>query len=329
MIQVQRQSNSAVTDYYLDVIAKMCAKDCEIYSKEHPLSECGKDDVIIVPTAIDFYKVYKKGFRKIVYWMQGIDGEESYLKHHSRIRKFILDRFSKFAMKKASAVFFVSDEMKRYEEKKFKIYISKKSFIMPCFNVSKDEGLLFDKEKYNKNVFTYVGSLSEWQCFEKTVEIFKQIEEIYSDAEFKVFTFSKKEAEEILQKKNVKRYSVDCVPPEKMTEALSEVKFGFVIREDIAVNRVATPTKLSSYLSAGVIPIFSDCLKDFYEKTADLTYVLPVGEDFKLPKKLDEFIRKGVEYEKICAEYKGVFDTYYNPCYYVELYKDKLVELLR
>lgn len=48
-----------------------------------------------------------------------------------------------------------------------------------------------------------------------------------------------------------------------MSEALADVKFGFVLRNDVPVNRVATPTKLSSYLSAGVIPVFSKYLKDF------------------------------------------------------------------
>ena len=329
MIQIQRQSNSEVTDYYLDVVAGMCARKEDIYGYSHLLSECKKNDVIIVPTAIDFLKVYLRGFRRIVYWMQGIDAEESYLKHHSLWRKNILDVFTWFALKKAKAVFFVSNEMKRYEERKFKVELERKSFIMPCFNVTNKKGLLIDKGKYSKKVFTYVGSLSQWQCFSQTVDLYKQIESKYSDAEFKVFTFSEEEAKQILLEKGVKNFSVSSVPPDQMTQALKDVKFGFVLRDNISVNNVATPTKLSSYLSAGVIPIYSTSLIDFYEKTRDLNYCVPVDDISQIPDKLVDLIENSVDYELLCKEYNHLFNTYYNPDYYTYMYHERLCELLQ
>lgn len=86
------------------------------------------------------------------------------------------------------------------------------------------------------------------------------------DVELRVFTFSVDQANKLLEERGIKNYSVTSVPPDQMTEALRDVKFGFVLRDDIAVNNVATPTKLSSYLSAGVIPVYSTALKDFHEK---------------------------------------------------------------
>lgn len=328
MIQIQRQTNSIVTDYYLDVIAEICAEGNNIYDYSHDLNDCDKDDVIIVPTSIDFLKVYFKGFRKIVYWMQGIDGEESYLKHHSRWRKLFLDWTSYFSIRKAKAVFFVSEEMRRYEGKKFKINMDKKSFIMPCFNVSKETGLFFDKEKYKKNVFVYVGSLSEWQCFSQTVDFYKQIENQHDDVELKVFTFSEEEAKKVLREKEVRHFCVSSVSPEQMTEALREAKFGFVLRDNIPVNNVATPTKLSSYLSAGVIPIYSTSLIDFHEKTQGMTYCVPVEDYSKVPQKLEVFMKNDIDYDLLCKEYSMLFETYYSPDYYTSLYKDRLCGLL-
>lgn len=326
MIQIQRQENSAVTDYYLDVIARMFDGE-EVYDASHSLEECKKTDIIIAPTATEFFRVYRHGFKKIVYWMQGIDGEESYLKHKSRIRKFILDFFTKFALKRAKAVFFVSEEMKRYEEEKFRLKLDDKSFIMPCFNVSEETGLFFDEEKYDKNVFAYVGSLSKWQCFSEIVDFYKRIEEKYDDTFLRVFTFEKEAAKQILKEKGIEKYSVDTVPPEKMTEALRMVKFGFVLRENIAVNNVATPTKLSSYLSAGVIPIYSSCLVDFHKNTENMKYVIPVEESFEIPERLDEFIKNKLVCDAISAEYTALFDTYYNPMHYIESYRERLQAL--
>lgn len=329
MIQIQRQSNSVVTDYYLDIIGGMCAKKGKLYGYSHPLSACEKNDIIIVPTATDFLKVYLRGFRRIVYWMQGIDAEESYLKHRSLWRKKVLDLLTCFALKKAKAVFMVSNEMKRYEEEKFKLNLEKKSFIMPCFNVSKEQGLLLiEKKKFTKNVFTYVGSLSQWQCFSQTVDLFKQIESKYDDAELKVFTFSEETAKHILIEKGVKNFTVSAVPPDQMTCALKDVKFGFVLRDNIPVNNVATPTKLSTYLSAGVIPIYSNSLMDFYEKTHGLNYCIPVDDNTRIPDKLVELIENPVDYELLSKEYNMLFDTYYNPSYYTYMYQERLCELL-
>ena len=328
MIQIQRQSNSAVTDYYLDVIGGMCAKKEELYGHSHPLSECKKNDIIIVPTATDFLKVYLRGFRRIVYWMQGIDSEESYLKHHSMFRKKLLDWVTLFALKRAKAIFFVSDAMKRYEERKFGIKLDERSFIMPCFNVSKETGINFNEEKYAKNVFAYVGSLSQWQCFSQTVDFYKRIEDRWKDVEFRVFTFSEDEAKGVLSEKGVRNYSVRCVAPDQMTTALKDVKFGFVLRDNIPVNNVATPTKLSSYLSAGVIPVYSTSLIDFHDKTRDFTYSVPIEDYTQIPKKLEELMSNHVNYNLLCKEYNFLFDTYYNPNYYTNMYQERLCRLL-
>lgn len=330
MFKVIRSSstNSEVTDYYLDVIAKLLI-ECGIGKHDEGtiLSSVKKNDVIIVPTSVDFFKVYSKGYRRIVYWMQGLDAEESYMRNGSKMRRFILDILTKFSMKKSLAIFYVSNEMKRYVEHKYHINTDRNSFIMPCFNVSQTDGIDVTKEKYEKNVFAYVGSLSKWQCFEDTLDFFIKIQGIDKDAELKIFTFAESEAKEIVKKKNINSCTVTSVPPEKMTEALSDVKFGFVLREDDPINRVATPTKLSSYLSAGVIPIFSVYLRDFFERTKHCEYVVPMC-GFDPTEKLKMLMSKGIDTNKLISEYTELFMTYYNPAFYISNYKEKIMRLL-
>lgn len=330
MIKIVRSSstNAEVTDYYLDVIGStMEACGEKKYDETIELKQCDKKDIIIAPTAVDFIKIYFKGYKNIIYWMQGLDSEESFMRNGSKLRCFVLDLITKFSMKNALAIFYVSEEMKKYEENKFHISTDEKSFIMPCFNVSRTEALQKDESKYKKNIFTYVGSLSKWQCFEETIDFYKQIEKIDSNAELKIFTFAEEEAKKIVASKEIKNCIVTSVSPDKMTEALADVKFGFVLRENDPVNRVATPTKLSSYLSAGVIPIFSKYVKDFYNRTANFEFVVPIS-DFKPNDKLYKLMTDEINVDKLVSEYMDLFNSYYNPDFYINRYKEKMSGLL-
>lgn len=131
----------------------------------------------------------------------------------------------------------------------------------------------------------------------------------------------------IVERKSINNCTVLSVAPEMMTEALADVKFGFVLREEDPVNCVATPTKLSSYLSAGVIPIFSKYLKDFYNRTNSFEYVVPVS-DFNPSEKLQKLLVEEIDTKKLISEYRELFNTYYNPQYYIKKYKEKMCELL-
>lgn len=330
MFRVVRSSstNAEVTNYYLDVIARLL-EECGVVRIQENISldQCDKNCILISPSSVDFVRLYLKGFRKQIYWMQGIDAEESFMKNGSKLRRFVLDILTKFSMKKAFSIFYVSDEMKRYEEQKYHIDTDRKSFIMPCFNVSQTGGIATPKGKYEKNIFAYVGSLSKWQCFEETLAFYKQIEDMDNTAELRIYTFEKEKAREVANALKIKRCSVDSVAPDKMTEVLADVKFGFVLREDDPVNRVATPTKLSSYLSAGVIPIFSVYLKDFFERTKQCKYVVPVC-GFEPTDKLKALMTKSIDTDKLVLEYIELFKTYYNPDFYINKYKDKMIGLL-
>jgi hypothetical protein len=57
---------------------------------------------------------------------------------------------------------------------------------------------------------------------------------------------------------------IATVPPAELPRVYADADYGFVLRDDIAVNRVSCPTKLSEYLAYGVVPIvLHDGLGDF------------------------------------------------------------------
>ncbi len=318
MVFILRCDNSEVTDYYLQIVGEMFTRAGETVEICHSIESCrDRSIILVVSTVTEFVRAYRAGYRNIFMWVQGIISEESYMNHRSRLRKFVLDRLTKFSLKKAKGIFYVSETMRRFEDEKFGLDTVEKSFLMPCFNTPIDKSSFACPDKYNRNVFSYVGSLYKWQCFEETVAFYKAVEEIIPDAELRVYTFSREEAEAILDAQGVRHYVVDCVPPDQMTKALAQVKFGFVLREDISVNNVATPTKLSSYMASGVIPVFSDCLRDFAEHSKNLQYAVPVENDWAIPDALRDLCAQSPDPRAVLAEYTAFFDRYYNREHYI------------
>ena len=307
--------NVVVLNVYLDVIKEALVRlnyECE-YIKD--FNEVSKKDLIVFPMGKDAFKYYFKGYRNFILWQQGATGAESFMRHSSKIRSGILNYMDCFAMKKAKMIFYVSQYMQEYYEKMAHTSFEHKAYVMPCFNEVLDKELL-EKKDYSKKVFTYVGSLDLWQCFNETVDIYAEIEKRIPDAFFKVLTFNTEKTEEILKGKNIKNYSVACVPKEKVKSELENATYGFIIRHDIELNRVATPTKISSYLSAGVLPIYSTCLKDFHAQAHGkaFAYALNPKEDID---GLIQFINSDLDKSLVQQEINDLFSTYYSKDYHV------------
>lgn len=303
-------ANIVVLKVYLDVIKAALIKlgyECEYIES---LNNIPKKSLIVFPMAKDVFKYYFKGYRNVILWQQGATGAESFMRHKSKIRKFILDFMDCFAMNKAKMIFFVSQYMQEYYEAKAHRSFAKKAYVMPCFNETLDVSV-FEKKDYSKKVFTYVGSLDLWQCFNETADVYAEIEKRNPDAFFKVLTFNVEKAKEIIAEKSIKNFSVACVPKEQVKKELEEVTYGFILRHDIEVNRVATPTKISSYLSAGVLPIYSSCLKDFHANASgkSFAFALNPGQDLD---GLANYINEEKDKNSVQKEIQDLFDTYYS-----------------
>ena len=302
--------NIIVLETYLNVIKNGLEKKGYKCEKIWSLDGVPTKSLIVFSAATDVFRFYLKGYKNVLLWQQGIAGEESFMRNHSNIRKIILNFIDCYAMKKARGIFFVSSYMKKYYEKMACTDFSKKCYIMPCFNEQLDNSV-FEKKDYSKKTFAYVGSLSVWQCFEETAELYSKIEKAIPNTFFKVLTFDVEKAERIINEKQIKNYCVKCVPKEDVQDELKDISFGFIIRRDTEVNRVATPTKLSSYLSVGVLPIYSSCLRDFHTQANGKSFALvtDIGEN------IDELISKisiGVDKLTVQQEIIDLFETYYS-----------------
>lgn len=326
--------NSEVTDYYTETVAlalERAGYETETVAADG-IAECvgsraGKDDWFFSADAVEACRLRLRGFSNVILWCQGVIPEESYLRHRSKVRARILSLIERHALKKASFCLFVSDAMRRHYEEKYKLGFEGRCFVMPCFNSELVSEFFFTEGKYDSPTFCYVGSLAAWQCFEQTVDLYKDIESCVPGARLKVLTFEQDEALGILKSKGVERFELGCVPPDKVAAELADVSYGFVLREDNIVNRVATPTKFSSYMSAGVIPIFSDCLDSFANLARGLRFAVSADESVDA-ESVVLGCSKVIRREDVLAEYRQVFDTYYSREYYIEKLAPLLSEAL-
>lgn len=301
--KVIRCSNSTVTDFYLDTVAEAC--------RQNGIN----GDITVVATDREAVKAHLRG-EKVVFWSQGITPEESYLRNHSNLRSTILSILERTGLKCADYLVFTSDYMKEHYEKKYKLKLDKsKYYVMPCFNTELFRESFFFESKYENNIFAYIGSLSPWQCFEKTIECYKEVEQLgLKNTRLEVYTPDQEKATNIIESTGIKNYIVDFKPNSEMPEVLSRIKYGFILRDDIEVNRVATPTKISTYLASGVIPIYSDCLRSFAGVAANMQFAV---KETEMKEKLVELSRRTISPRVIYDEYKTIFDTYYSTKFHI------------
>lgn len=325
--------DKAVTGMYLNIIQKAIQQlgiTCEITSTVDGIDK-SKDYIVCDECKVAF-KYILQGYPNILIWIQGVVPEEALLKGYSRIRYLINSMIEWIVLKKSKFIFLCSNSMEDHYEHKYKLDLSDKSFIMPCFNEDDIDSRAFDEnEKYRKNTFAYVGGLQEWQCFEQTVSIYSKIEKKSKDNTILyVYTAEEEKANEILKKHNIKNFKVAYKKQKELGSELNRIKYGFVLRKDIIVNEVATPTKLSNYISHGIIPIYSNCLRSFdnynnesngYGIACDLT------NEKESIKKIENSMNSAIDNKAIKRWCSKTFSTYYGKDVYIKKISNRLRRL--
>jgi len=232
------------------------------------------------------------------------------------MRKIAWDFIEKYILKHAMFSFFVSHTMKRHFEKKYQMTINDNYFVMPCFNTELHRESFFYPDKYKKNVFAYAGRLTIWQGFNRILKIYEEIEALnLPDSKLLILTPEKEEALESIKKTSIVNYEIDSSSVEDIPSKLSKAKYGFIIRDDITVNRVATPTKLSTYVSNGLIPVYSECIEDFHRVVKRLKFKLVFDDNFK--DNLMDLASHQISATEVYDEFKKLYDEYYNKEKYI------------
>lgn len=228
----------------------------------------------------DFHSFFKLFFLRLilsqasfVYDFRGLAHYESFMRNRSKFRYFVLKKIEHACYKWADEVRVVSKNMQDYLADSYgeKEHVT----VIPCC-VSADE--LIEQPLRGTDSegtkFVYVGSLSRWQCFEDALELYSSVPDPKSLA---VFTPNVPEAKQIIERLGIVA-EVKKVTRSEVLSRLPDYDFGFVLREDDLVNKVASPVKFIEYCSRGVVPITTIHAGDYGVDFANICYVLDEGE---------------------------------------------------
>lgn len=313
------EDNHSVIDFYMNIVESVFKqKGYEVCYISYKQSGCfDKSIPVFVVTPVELVKWRVKGFKNIILWSQGVLPEESRLRNNSTLRYIVLSVIERFALRFCKISLLVSHYQCEYYEKKYHFKLKDKSFFMPCYNCELEEASFNTDDKYKNNVFCYVGSLAKWQCFEETVSFFKKIQKQLPDAVLKVLTPSVDKAKNILEKNGINNVVVKFVRQDELSKELQDCKYGFIIRDDMPINNVATPTKLSTYLSNGMIPIVSDCIKEFKSMLTCLHYKVLLDNN-QTTEDVIALSKEYIDKSDVYNEYKQFFNRYFNTNKYIK-----------
>lgn len=314
------------TSYYIDIVRESLRHIGETVIFVSSLSQISFQDKVFVTHAKAFFKVWMKNPKQyIVIWFQGVVPEEAmciFEKSFQKYpRKYLWTFLERFALSKSAKNLFVSHAMLKHYQSKYG-YNKKNFFIMPCFNQELDLEA-FKPQKYEFPSFVYAGSLSRWQCIEEMLQLFRRIKKTIPKATLSLYTKDKEQAAQLCERNGVDA-QINFVSTNDLQAALKDYKYGFIVRDDITVNNVATPTKMNSYMAVGIIPVYSDVVYDFRDVFGKLKYVVPFREDDECICKITEIESQKINIELLKEEYKTIFDGYY----YTDKYINELGKFL-
>lgn len=164
------------------------------------------------------------------------------------------ERIERAAVNLATTIIAVSNSMVRHIKQKYPEETQGTNFIvMPIF----DTDLYLSNQTHTRSNgdinIVYAGGMQTWQLFDEMISAIKRQRSI---AVYELFVPS---VDLFLQKyghdKDLSDVRVRNVSPHELRRIYESSDFGFILRDNSVVNKVACPTKLIEYLASGVVPI--------------------------------------------------------------------------
>lgn len=199
--------------------------------------------------------------KKMVLDIHGVVPEEHFLAK-KRFMGFLYNIIEKYAFSNIHAAIIVSNEMKKHYQNKYKKtvnYILKPIYPqnLYLFNTNDTNNLSKRKElgiPMDSNVIIYSGNTQAWQNIELMTNIIKRNLE-NKNIFFIILTQKVEEFKQIFKDFSNRNLIIKSVEPKFLSDYYEIANYGFILRDEHVVNKVAAPTKLIEYLTFGIIPI--------------------------------------------------------------------------
>lgn len=210
-------------------------------------------------------------FVTIVFDAHGIVPEELSLSNH-RLASLIIFIAEWFVVKRCAILVCVSNSMRLHFENKYGRY-SDSDLVYPILPIPIDnnfaKNLIFSAHRLPNSV-VYAGGVQIWQNVDKMIQAAVAMPSMHYDflsGDAEVF-------ERALKLAGAKDFDCKSVDPILVHNFYLKATFGFILREEILVNKVACPTKLIEYIYWGVVPIvITPKIGDFDEDSLQCVYL--------------------------------------------------------
>ncbi|MEO5732854.1 MAG: hypothetical protein ABIN96_00080 [Rubrivivax sp.] len=311
------QLNEA-TEWYVGTLATAALSFGYALRHVTRLADVGTDSTVLVVQCKGAFKLRLLRPRaRIWMWMQGVYPEEARLHMGSRAREWLQRFFEWFSLPALRGVVLVSEAMRCHFADRYGARMPP-TFVMPCVNADLCPTCFDRPGKYDHPRFVYAGGMHAWQCIDETLDVFKRIRDRLPQATLTLLTRDAEAARAMVQKKGIEGVEIDHVPLAELQSRLADFKYGFVLRRHHVVNRVATPTKVSSYMAAGVIPVTTTAVQDYAAALRDVHPMVMVGQldvDAVAAAVL-ALDAQTLQPAAVRDRYRRVFETYFDPALY-------------
>ncbi|MCX6351410.1 MAG: glycosyltransferase [Bacteroidetes bacterium] len=197
--------------------------------------------------------------------------------YHHAAKKFdenwkgFLTKIERKTLELSDSIIFVSDSMKEYYQNFYQKEFTNTLTVSCASDTLSKRSFLARTEARNqlslsdKIVFVYLGSFRKYQMVDETLNLFKEIKAQLSNSFLLILTSHTQQFIEALEKLNIPSdgYKVLSLSKNEVPEYLSAADFGFLIRDQSIVNKVASPTKFAEYLASGVPVILTENVGDY------------------------------------------------------------------
>jgi glycosyltransferase involved in cell wall biosynthesis len=247
----------------------------ELRIKKADVSDAGRPrpaagSILFFAGSLDYWRYALRSplrvrrYRKM-FWVQGIESDESYLKHGSRLRRLLVTVCESLAMAACRVILCPSDAMMDALLRRYP-FLGAKIFITLPNLADGNQGLepewdLWGFENSPGFALGYVGGLSVWQCFEETCRIVAEVQKKISSAWFLVLTGEQERAEKIVRKAGVQNFRLRSTRTEEASRYIRAFDLGFMLRRRHIVNQVACPMKWLEYWQCGVPLVTTDAVQ--------------------------------------------------------------------
>ncbi len=171
-------------------------------------------------------------------------------------KKINMKIYEKYALSNIKFFISVTDNMTNFYKEKYPQCRDAKFLKLPIYNDNKIE-YNFDNTNDTINII-YSGRNYIWQNTELMVTTIASILKTNNkiNIHFTILSPDIEDFEKLFEKFGIKnKVILKSVAPYQLNEEYKKAHLGFILRDKNIVNKVACPTKLIEYMSAGIVPI--------------------------------------------------------------------------